>query len=72
MQTPHAWIWQQPDWPHFRRDEARLAPLFARARLAQGKVLGVARLLDANLTFEAVAAILVSVATDLGLEAVRV
>jgi Fic family protein len=40
-------------------DEARVAPLCAPARLAQGKVLGAARLLDANLTLEAVAAILV-------------
>lgn len=59
MPTPLTWIWQQPDWPRFRWDEARLAPLLARARLAQGKVLGAGRLLDANLTLEAVAAILV-------------
>jgi len=59
VQRPLAWIWQQPDWPRFRWDEARLAPLLSRARLAQGKVLGAARLLDANLTREAVAAILV-------------
>ena len=43
----------------FRRDEASLAPLLSRARLAEGKTLGAARLLDANLTLEAVAAILV-------------
>lgn len=36
-----------------------LSPLLGRARLAQGKVLGAARLLDANLSLEAVAAILV-------------
>ncbi|MBI5938282.1 MAG: Fic family protein [Betaproteobacteria bacterium] len=59
MKTPPAWIWQQADWPRFRWDAARLAPPLARARLAQGKVLGAARLLDANLTVEAVAAILV-------------
>ncbi len=59
MQTPLDWIWEQPDWPRFRWDEARLSPLLARARLAQGKVLGAARLLDASLTLEAVAAILV-------------
>lgn len=59
MQTPHTWFWQQPDWPHLCWDEARLASLLARARLAQGKVLGAARLLDAHLTLEAVAAILV-------------
>ena len=59
MQAPLSWIWQQSDWPHFRWDEVRLSPLLARARLAQGKVLGAARLLDPGLTLEAVAAILV-------------
>ena len=59
MRTPPAWIWQQPDWPRFHWDVGRLAPLSAQARLAQGKILGAARLLDANLTREAVAAILV-------------
>jgi Fic family protein len=59
VQTPLTWIWQQPDWPGFRWDEAYLASLLARARLAQGKVIGATRLLDANLTLEAVAAILV-------------
>lgn len=46
---PQGWIWQQ----------AALAPVLARARLAQGKVLGATKLLDAGLTLEAVAAILV-------------
>lgn len=59
MATSHTWIWQQADWPCFYWDVAALAPVLARARLAQGKVLGAARLLDANLTLEAVAAILV-------------
>jgi len=59
MQAPLTWIWQQPDWPHFRWDAARLAPLLARARLAQGKVLGAARLLDSELTLEAIGAVLV-------------
>jgi len=59
MQTPHMWIWQQPDWPQFRWDQGALAPVLARARLAQGKVLGATQLLDASLTLEAVAAILV-------------
>ena len=58
MQTPLAWIWQQPDWPHFRWDEGRLSRALSGARLAQGKVLGTARLLDAKLSLEAVAAIL--------------
>ena len=59
MQAPLDWIWQQPDWPGFHWDVARLALPLAHARLAQGKVLGAARLLDVNLTLEAVAAILV-------------
>lgn len=59
MITAHTWIWQQADWPHFRWDAAALMPALAQARLAQGQVLGAARLLDANLTLEAVAAILV-------------
>ena len=36
-----------------------MAPILAQARLAQGQVLGATRLLDANLSLEAVAAILV-------------
>ena len=59
MTTPHVWIWQQPDWPRFRWDQGALAPVLARARLAQGKVLGAMRSLDPNLTLEAVAAIIV-------------
>lgn len=53
-----SWIWQQPDWPQFRWDDARLAPLLARARLAQGKAIGAGRLLDDELTLTAAAAIL--------------
>jgi Fic family protein len=59
MQTPRSWIWQHADWPHFRWDEASLSPLLAQARLAQGKALGAARLLDSSLSLEAVASILV-------------
>lgn len=59
MQSPQTWIWQQPDWPHFVWNPAALFPALARARLAQGKVLGAARLLDSSLTLEAVAAVLV-------------
>lgn len=59
MQMRHKWIWQQADWPHFRWDDAALSPLLARARLAQGKALGAARLLDSSLSLEAVVAILV-------------
>ena len=48
MQTPRTWIWEHPDWPHFHWDQGSLAPAMACARLAQGKVLGAARLLDAG------------------------
>lgn len=59
MQTLHRWIWQAQDWPRLHWDQGALSPLLARARLAQGKALGATRLLDAGLTLEAVAAILV-------------
>lgn len=59
MQTLPPWIWQHPDWPAFRWDAAAIAPLQGKARLAQGKVLGAARMLDDGLSLEAVAAILV-------------
>jgi Fic family protein len=52
------WIWQHPGWPGLTWDEARLAPSLSAARLAQGKVLGAARLLDTGLTREAMAVIL--------------
>ncbi len=59
MKTPQNWIWQKPDWPAFRWDATKLGTALGRARLAQGKILGAARLLDTNLTREAVAAIVV-------------
>lgn len=59
MQTPRMLIWQQFDWPQFRWDPGALSQVMARARLAQGKVLGFTQLLDVNLALEAVAAILV-------------
>ena len=59
MQPLQPWIWQQADWPEFRWDQGALLPILARARLAQGKILGVAEWLHADLTLEAMAAILV-------------
>lgn len=59
MQTTHLWIWQQPDWPQFSWAAEAIGPALARARLAQGKTLGAARLLDRDLTLEAAMAILV-------------
>ena len=58
MASRQGWIWKRDDWPAFRWDASRLAPALAAARLAQGKALGAARLLDPDLTLEAVAAIL--------------
>jgi Fic family protein len=45
---PGKWIWQNRDWPHFRWDAAALGGPLASARRAQGEVLGMARLLDAD------------------------
>src|SRR4051812_42396225 len=59
MRTLHPWIWQRSGWPGFRWDMAALAPRLAAARLAQGKILGAARLLDPELTLEAVGHVLV-------------
>lgn len=53
------WIWQESDWPAFRWDEGKVGAALAQARLAQGRLMGVMRLLDADLTREALAAILV-------------
>ena len=33
-------IWQRPEWPQFRQDEARLGRILAGTRHAQGKLLG--------------------------------
>lgn len=41
MQDPF-WIWQQPDWPHFRWQAERLAPLLRECTHAQGRLLGMA------------------------------
>jgi len=53
------WIWQRPTWPDFEWDDAKLANPLARARLRQGELLGAARLLDAGLSREAQAQILI-------------
>jgi len=53
------WIWQRAGWPRLRWDGAALSEELAQARLAQGKVLGAAQLLDPALGEEAAAAVLV-------------
>src|SRR5947207_3768814 len=64
LSTPSApkeshWIWQRPAWPNFEWDNGKLANALARARLRQGELLGAARLLDAGLSREAQAQILI-------------
>ena len=34
------WIWQQPDWPHFRWQNERIQPLLRHARFQLGILLG--------------------------------
>lgn len=53
------WIWRQSGWPNFDWDDAKLAAPLASARLRQGELLGGARLLDAGLSREAQAQILI-------------
>lgn len=36
------WIWQASDWPRFKFDAQALQPALAAARIAQGRMLGVA------------------------------
>lgn len=60
------WIWQHPDWPIFRWDERVLLAPLARARLQQGKLLGLKGLLDAGLSQETRAHILVEECLNTG------
>ncbi len=53
------WIWEQNDWPAFRWRETEISPVLAHARLAQGRILGAAGLLDPALTLDADVSILV-------------
>ena len=55
----HHWIWQHPDWPTFRWDEKALIAPLSRARLKQGRLLGLLSLLDTGLSSETRAQILV-------------
>ena len=55
----HQWIWQHPDWPTFRWDEKALIAPLSRARLKQGRLLGLLSLLDTGLSSETRAQILV-------------
>ena len=55
----HQWIWQHPDWPAFQWDEKALIAPLSRARLKQGRLLGLLSLLDTGLSSETRAQILV-------------
>ena len=59
MDTACAWIWEHTDWPAFRWRDREISPALARARLAQGRILGTADLLDPALTLDADVSILV-------------
>ena len=63
MQTPRAalfdWIWQAPGWPALTWREDAIQPALIAARLAQGRVRGMAGLLNGALSNEALACILV-------------
>ena len=54
-----AWNWQQPDWPHFRWDEAALAPMEARFLQNVGEQVGSIK----HVTEDDRAAILIDVMT---------
>ena len=53
------WIWEYTDWPEFRWRETEVSPVLARARLAQGRILGAAGMLDPALTLIADVSVLV-------------
>ena len=59
MYSNQTWIWQQPDWPKFVWDANELSNSLAQARLAQGKLQGAAQILNADLSSEALASILI-------------
>ena len=46
--TNYRWVWQSQSWPTFPYDEQALAAPLARARLAQGRLLGKAEAVGAH------------------------
>jgi len=69
MRRDATWIWQHADWPAFRWDPSRLASPLARARLAQGRVLGKLDALGLEVAADALADI--TVAEALGTAAIE-
>ncbi|MFO7706298.1 MAG: Fic family protein [Halopseudomonas sp.] len=47
MNSP-LWIWQQPEWPHFTWQTERLAVLLRACSQAQGRLLGMAGVVDTD------------------------
>ena len=47
-----AWIWQQPDWPHFHWQNSLIQPLLRRVRLKQGILLGKSGAICDEMTLE--------------------
>ncbi|GBL59301.1 cell division protein Fic [Pseudomonas citronellolis] len=63
------WIWQQPDWPDFRWQAERLAPLLRSCAQAQGRLLGMAGTIDAGSDAEnALDALLQNIVTSSAIE----
>lgn len=52
MNKPPTYIWQQAEWPALRYDPARVMPVLAAARRAQGRVEGVMLTLHADQALE--------------------
>src|SRR5579871_2913035 len=46
--THYPWNWQQPDWPNFLYDKARLEPYEANFLQSAGVLLGIVKHLDAD------------------------
>lgn len=46
--THYPWNWQQPDWPNFRYDKAKLEPYEARFLQSAGVLVGMVKHLDAD------------------------
>ncbi len=58
------WIWQYKDWPNFYWDEKLLSSELARARLAQGKLLGIAQTINKRAAEQMNATLLAEQALD--------
>ncbi len=58
------YIWQSPDWPRLRWEEARLLAPLSRCRLIQGKLLGQMTALDRETGMQAWADLLVEEAVE--------